>query len=323
MRRFLYCFLGFGLASSAFARNPAIYTFPNAPWTTGPLINASAHVTPAGKINIEPYYFLNVFNGIYDDHWKNQHVPTYWQSDFELSATIGLTKWMDFAINPGAYYTTCRGQSDFRVNDLVTGFDFQLLNEDHDGWIPALKLGILEDFPIGKYDHFDPNKFKTDEGGQGSYQTKIFLCAGKLVQLRDDHWLNMRLTVDCWLESKVRVHGLNTYGGAIDTDGWIYPGQEFEVDFSYELTLSKHWAIACDHIFGYQTPVKFKGYPGRLKTGQLADLNDSWAAAFQLAPAIEYNWSENLGVITGAYFTIAGRNANAFASWVAAINIVF
>jgi hypothetical protein len=99
----------------------------------------------------------------------------------------------------------------------------------------------------------------------------------------------MRLTVDCWIESKVRVHGLNTYGGAIDTDGWIYPGQEYDVDFSYELTLSKHWAIACDHIFVYQTPVKFKGYLERIKTEQLADLNDSWVAVFQLAPASEYN----------------------------------
>ncbi len=133
----------------------------------------------------------------------------------------------------------------------------------------------------------------------------------------------MSLTVDCWLESGVRVHGLNTYGGVVDTDGWIYPGQEYDVDFSYELTPSKHWVISCDHIFCYQTPVKFKGYPVRLKTGQLADLCDSWVAAFQLAPAIEYNWSENLGVITGAYFTLAGHNANAFASGVAAINIVF
>ena len=119
------------------------------------------------------------------------------------------------------------------------------------------------------------------------------------------------------------IHGLNTYGGAVDTDGWIYPGQEYDVDFSYELTLSKHWVISCDHIFCYQTSVKFKGYPGRLKTGQLADLSDSWVAAFQLALAFEDNWSENLGVITGAYFTLAGRNANAFAFWVAAINIVF
>jgi hypothetical protein len=323
MRKFLYCFVGLGLAIPALARNPAIYTSPNAPWTTGPLINASPHVTPAGKADIEPYYLFYVYNGVYDLHWKNKHVPTFWTSDFELSATIGLTKWMDFAINPGALYNSCRNRNTFLLDDLVVGFDFQLVNEDHDGWIPALKLGILENFPIGKFDHFDPKKFKTDYAGEGSYQSRIFLCAGRLVNLSGEHWMNLRLTVGCWFPSRVRVHGLNAYGGAEDTDGFVYPEQQYDVDFSYEFTLNRNWAIACDHIFVYQTSVKFKGYPGRLETGQLAQMSQSWAAVFQMAPAIEYNWSENLGIITGAYFSLAGRNANAFASWVVAMNMVF
>ena len=33
------------------------------------------------------------------------------------------------------------------------------------------------------------------------------------------------------------------------------------------------------------------------------------AAQFSLAPAIEYNWSSDIGIIFGPWFTIAGRNA--------------
>jgi hypothetical protein len=60
-----------------------------------------------------------------------------------------------------------------------------------------------------------------------------------------------------------------------------------------------------------------------LDTGQLADLSQSCSAYFSLAPAIEYNWSDYVGIITGAWFTIAGRNALTFISSVTALNVVF
>jgi hypothetical protein len=45
--------------------------------------------------------------------------------------------------------------------------------------------------------------------------------------------------------------------------------------------------------------------------------------SFSLAPALEYNWSENAGVIAGVAFTVAGRNTSATVMPVMAVNWIF
>jgi hypothetical protein len=47
------------------------------------------------------------------------------------------------------------------------------------------------------------------------------------------------------------------------------------------------------------------------------------ARSLGFAPAIEYNWSANAGVIVGAKFTAAGHNIAAAIIPIAAINLVF
>jgi hypothetical protein len=42
-----------------------------------------------------------------------------------------------------------------------------------------------------------------------------------------------------------------------------------------------------------------------------------------LAPAIEYNFTQTIGVIVGSWFTLKGRNANRFVSAAAALNYYF
>jgi hypothetical protein len=305
------------------ARNPEILEIPNAPWFTGSLISPSTHVTPAGKVLLEPYYFFIDATGSYNSDWKKIPQSSFLTDDIEIFTTIGITKWWDFAINPGLVYNHTRGTGTFLFNDLSTGFDFQLLSDHQDNYLPALKLGLREVFPIAKYGHLDSDKYKTDALGEGSYQTRIFLATGRLIHLRDSFWLNLRLAVNYTIPSRVHVRGLNAYGGASDTNAYVYPPQNFEADFAFELSLNQNWVIACDYVGAYANARKFKGYPGRLETGELADLSKGCAANFSVAPEIEYNWKAGVGIITGAWFSIAGRNSSAFASWVTAINLVF
>jgi hypothetical protein len=44
---------------------------------------------------------------------------------------------------------------------------------------------------------------------------------------------------------------------------------------------------------------------------------------FGAAPAIEYNWTSRVGLIVGARWFAAGRNAGASVTPVAALNMVF
>jgi hypothetical protein len=44
------------------------------------------------------------------------------------------------------------------------------------------------------------------------------------------------------------------------------------------------------------------------------------SSQYSLAPAIEYNWSQNIGLIGGVWFTVAGQNISQFNSIVIALN---
>jgi|GEM_PF-594012 len=313
----------FSVASVAFAKNPAATKFPNAPWLTGPLLAPSAHVTPFGSVNMQPYYYCYYSNKAYDSGWKKISAPSTWTNTFQLYAYLGLTSWMDFFATPSVSYARSDGRGALRVGDLPLGVDVQVLWDAPDNYLPALKLGFRETFPLGNFDHLDPDKKGTDAGGLGSYQSKCVLCASRPFHLSQNHWLNVRLVADYTVSSRVHVRGYNAYGGGKDTDAYVYLPQCFDVDLAYELTFTKNWVFACDNVVLYSAARKYKGYPGRLKTGELADLAHPSAISFSMAPAIEYNWSEYIGLITGVWFSLAGRNSPAFVNWITAVNIIF
>jgi hypothetical protein len=78
----------------------------------------------------------------------------------------------------------------------------------------------------------------------------------------------------------------------------------------------------------FNSKTRFRGNPG-IDQSASADSNASLLAAtnereasiqYSLAPAIEYNWSEKLGLIAGCWLTIAGKNSRKFTSGVIALN---
>ncbi|MBF8263836.1 MAG: hypothetical protein HW387_1501 [Parachlamydiales bacterium] len=318
---FLLCV---GFASAANAKDPSVNIFPENPWFTGPLISPSGHVTPKGTVNIEPYFTVLDSYGDYDKHWKlvkDDH--SLISNIVNIYTTIGLTKWMDFAITPTVLYNVCQGKQAFFFSNLEAGFDFQLLTDTQENNLPGLKLGIRQSFPIGKYDHLNPNMHEVDIGSDGTYKTLVLLCASRLFHLRGDVWLNPRFSVGGHICTRVHVKGYNIYGGAADTDGYAYPPPQLWFDLSFELSLSRHWALACDLVNGYDAKRKFKGNPGTDSTGAAVRMTKGSSATVWLAPAVEYNWNDNIGIITGAWFTITGRLSEAFASWQSGFNYVF
>ena len=111
------------------------------------------------------------------------------------------------------------------------------------------------------------------EAERGLIRLSLFLCAGRHFHLRADQWLCLRLAVGCLIPSRAHVHGLNVFGGAEDTNAYVYVPQMYSCDFAFELTLNKNWVIACDAVANYTNARKSKGYAGKLETGELADLS--------------------------------------------------
>ena len=92
-------------------------------------------------------------------------------------------------------------------------------------------------------------------------------------------------------------------------------GTNFAALLGLELTLAKHWALALDIASTHTLKTRFKGVT------KDAVGNHKLGYSLSLAPAIEYNFNGNIGIIAGVWLTAFGDNTPDFINGVVAINI--
>lgn len=312
------------------------------PWFTGPILTPSPNVVPIGHFNIEPYVYYGSTNAQYNSHWHAVDTPTFSQLRIQVPIQVGLTQWMDTAVTPQVVHSWSQGASTTKFCDMPVQFDFQIL-KDHPGWNwhPSLRFTIKESFPIGKYQHLNPNKHKTDISGSGSFATSLNFVVGKLLPFFSGvHFLNTRFSFSYTYPAPVHVRGFNTYGGGFGTAGKVYPGNLFNLLLGLEYSITHRWVLALDAACTLSTKTRFSGTTGHTSSGALASVGNEpvdplgigpteavvggpASTRFSLAPALEYNWNANLGLIVGAIASIGGRNSVRFASGVAAFNYYY
>lgn len=291
-------------------------------WFTGPLLASSALPIPAGHWYIEPYFYAVANTGSYDGDWNAISEDTLWNLSLQPSFQVGLTQWMDFQINPILYYNFTDGAASWRVGDVSVVVDLLLKKwgRDRDRWINALKISFKETFPLGKYQKLNPYKYQTDIGGQGTFNTTFGLVWGSLLYVKGYQFFNSRVSLQYSLPAPVYVKDYNSYGGGKEAHAKVYPAQNFELDIGLEYSLNRNWALALDLVGSWSGLTRFRGDPGRETDGTPGSLQHGSSAQFSLAPAIEYNWSANIGIIAGSWFTVAGRNCVQFSSGIIAFS---
>lgn len=312
------------------------------PWFTGPLLTPSPNVIPGGHFNIEPYVYYGATTARYDSGWHPVKVPKFSQFRVQVPIQIGLTQWMDFAITPQMIHSWSQGSATTKFTDLPVQFDFQL-QHDRPGlnWHPGIRFTVKETFPTGKYQHLNPNKNKTDISGSGSFATGFAVVIGKLFHFTGVHFLNTRFSASYTYPAPVHVRGFNTYGGGYGTAGKVLPGNIFNFLFGAEYSMTHRWVLALDAACTVSSKTRFHGTPGfsaplvpanvgsvpsnplGLTGSSEATTGGPASARFSLAPALEYNWNANLGIIAGAIFSVAGRNSIRYASGSAAFNYYY
>lgn len=321
MYKWIFCFLCVSLLAD---KAPVVLDerTEQLPWLTGPLIAPAALVLKWGQINFEPYIFATANTGVYNSDWHTEKIPTLWNLNLAPLVYFGMNDFIDLTLLASVFYNICENQRNWALGDLNFGIEFQLLEYDyykHD-WYPNIKFAISENFPIGKYDNLNPDKRGTQIGGNGSYETQFQLLFGKLVKMSQGHYFSGRLVLTYILPAPVTVRGFNSYGGGYGAHAKVYPAQLFEVDLGYEFCLSKNWVLAGDIIGIWQKSNRFKGFAGVDVNGMPGKIGPGSSFQFSLAPALEYNWNANIGLVFGLWFTAAGRNAPQFYSGVVAFN---
>ncbi|MCE3044937.1 MULTISPECIES: hypothetical protein [Legionella] len=290
------------------------------PWWTGPLLAPAGHTIPKGHSNLELYGFFTENDGTFDQHWKFVHTPANRSTVFNPVFSHGLTDSLDIQFSVPYAYNRNQGQAYRRVSDTGVTLGYQLLEQKDSKWIPDLRVTIGEIIPTGNFEDLDPVNNGTDATGSGSYQTAMSLNFQHLLQVFENHWLRTRLSLSYVYSGDVQVRGINSYGGTPNTFGEVDPGNQISADLAAEFNVTQNWVAVMEGFIANRTPAVFKGFPGTDSKGQLVSVGHGTVDSVTLAPAIEYNFNANVGVIGGYWYTITGRDTSDFHSVVVALN---
>lgn len=282
------------------------------PWYTGPLITPSSEMMPPKVINYQPYIFVQTNYEYYDRERSAQPINNQIQLiNWQIFQT-GITNWMDamIIVQGTENWQSRKNGGSFGDISLILGWPLALQTI----WTPQIKLAVKETFPSGSFNHLSKNGLALDGVGMGSYQTTISLTFSKVLFWDYVRPMNTRLYLGYTIPTTAHVGGFNTYGGGYGTRGKVRPGNNFSADLGIEWCVSQPWVLALDLVYIYNARDAFTGYSGVFSSGAPAKVGRGSNDNLSLAPALEYNWNQNLSVISGAWFSVYGRNSNCFAT---------
>ena len=290
------------------------------PWYGGPLITGSGATLPQGLVNVQPYLYYTVNYAAFDENRKSISIKNITEINPKLNLAVGITDRIDIGILIDWLHLKRGLESSNHVADTTIGLDIGIIKETP--FIPGLKFSISESFPTGKYEKFDPLKAAFESSGSGSYETSFALTTSKVVWWSLLHPMVFRFSVNYTIPTKVNVSGFNSYGGGFGTKGTVTPGNAFFLSFGYEFSVYQKLVLALDIAYEYDHSSSFKGTNGTI-LGFPAPVGGRSKDVLSLAPAIEYNFSENLSLISGAWFSVRGRNTANFATGIVSLTYTF
>ncbi|NGX49735.1 MAG: hypothetical protein K940chlam5_01339 [Candidatus Anoxychlamydiales bacterium] len=290
------------------------------PWYGGPLITGSGATLPQGLINVQPYIYYVVNYAAYDGNRKSRSIKNITEINPKLNLAVGITDRIDIGILINWLHVKRGLESTNHLADTTIGLDIGIIKETP--FIPGLKFSIAETFPTGKYEKFNPNKAAIESSGSGAYETSFALTTSKVVWWSLLHPMVFRFSVNYTIPTKVSVSGFNSYGGGFGTKGTVSPGNEFFLSFGYEFSVYQKFVLTIDVAYEYENRSTFKGTNGTI-LGFPAPIGTRSKDVLSLAPAIEYNFSENLSLISGAWFSVRGRNIANFATGIVTLTYTF
>ncbi|HEX7849743.1 MAG TPA: hypothetical protein VF485_08430, partial [Sphingomonas sp.] len=159
--------------------------------------------------------------------------------------------------------------------------------------------------------------------GSGVHATTLSLYAQQYFWLRNGRIFRARLNIASSWSDKARIDGASVYGTPAGFTGRASPGPRFDVGISGEYSVTRNWVLGLDLVTSRTACTKVSGTAasagGPLSTVRFVlPRVQSWG----IAPAIEYSWRPNLGVLLAARFIPRGHNMPGSVTPAVAINWV-
>ena len=295
-----------GLAAPACADEEAAILA--AQWFTGPLLAPSPPPPAHDRFAIEPYLLISRGAGGFDQNGAFAAQPK--SGDRLINFTVikyGLTDNLAVQLLPG-FARAPDGASGF--TDLPVQLEYRWFGRTDTGfWHPSLTTTFSVIVPTGPYQHL-----RHAEDGFGTGATVAsgqVLLQSLFTTFGYAHRLRVWATLAEPLES-VGVAGISSYGTGAGFSGTALPGASTELGIADEFGLDQRWALALDVVQDFGRSAHMSGLPP-----------GPGSSSFILAPAIEYNFADWIGLIAGVQFTAAGHNASAPLVPQVAVNMFF
>lgn len=288
-------------------------------WWTGPLLAPSPATLPRGHILVEPYLF-DVRPRTHIDRDGNRTAAPRDDNGGSLTYLLyGLTDEVTVGAVPHFGYRRAADgghSSGVGVGDLTVQAQYRLRAYTPGSWAPALGVVLQESLPIGRYDRLEG---RSDDGfGSGAYATTLGLYSQTYFWTPNGRILRTRLDLSYTVSADAKLRGQSVYGTPSGFRGRASPGDSFNADLAFEYSVTRNWVLAMDLAVQRDWSTRVSGTAG----GEALSASSGPSHAFIVAPAVEYNFNANVGVIVGARVVAGGRNVTTSVAPVIAVNYV-
>lgn len=259
-------------------------------WWTGPMLAASPNTLPHGHILIEPYFF--------DVHTESSNFfgnLTYALYGLFDKLTVGSI------INAG-YTVPDDGtrSSGVGFGDLTLQATYRLTQFKKGGWVPTTAIVFQETLPTGKFDNLGNRP--ADGIGSGAYTTGIALYGQSYFWLPNHRILRARVNLTQTFSPSADIDNVSVYGTGEGFRGTVKPGATFAALGAIEYSITRSWVLALDVQFNHAWNTRVSGFdntdPSSPNPPSIL-FNSGTRHSFAFAPAIEYSWTPNIGVLLG------------------------
>ena len=274
-------------------------------WWTGPMMANSAAALPQGHFLVEPYVY-DVRSAQADSYGS----LTYMEYGFTSRVMVGL-------IPSFGYIQAVNGSSStgLGVGDVSVLAQYSLTAFHTGSAIPAMAVMLQESLPSGRYDRL---REPVDAQGSGAYTTTLQLNTQTYFWLSNGRLVRMRFNLGGSYARPAAVHDASVYGTPIGFLGQARPGYASNINAAWEYSLTQRWVLALDLAYRHAQATPVLGWANAARVAYRLPPS----AYFAFAPAIEYNWRSNLGLLFGVRVFTGGNNSATTVTPAIALNYV-
>lgn len=285
----------------------------------------SAATLPRGHFLIEPYLYDVRSSAHYDHNGTRQRAArsdsygslTYMLYGVVDRVSVGLVPTFSFNTQGGGLRSSSVG-----MGDLSVMAQLRLTANDPHSRVPTISINIQETLPNARYDRLGSRS--TDGFGGGAYVTTLAVYTQKYLWLPNGRIMRMRLNASESHSGRAIIEDESVYGTERGFRGSATPGRVLFLNGAWEYSITRNWVLAVDATYRHAGSTEVAGYvaaPGATNP-PVSVTKSRPSEAIGLAPAIEYNWTGNVGMLLGTRIIVAGRNTAASITPAIALNFV-